>query len=76
MASKLKPCPWCRTAEHLKPAHPARPYVSCGKCHCYGPEPEHNMFTQVAVLIAAAHDEWNSYARHLTAWERDHTLDC
>ena len=21
-------------------------------------------------------DEWNDYARHLTQWERDHTLDC
>jgi glutamine synthetase len=21
-------------------------------------------------------DEWNSYTRHLTNWERDHTLDC
>ena len=21
-------------------------------------------------------EEWNSYARHLTAWERDNTLDC
>jgi glutamine synthetase len=21
-------------------------------------------------------DEWNSYAKHLTAWELDHTLDC
>ena len=21
-------------------------------------------------------DDWNSYARHLTDWERDHTLDC
>jgi glutamine synthetase len=21
-------------------------------------------------------DEWNSYSRHLTQWERDHTLDC
>jgi glutamine synthetase len=21
-------------------------------------------------------DEWNSYTRHLTDWERDHTLDC
>jgi glutamine synthetase len=20
--------------------------------------------------------EWDSYARHLTQWERDHTLDC
>ena len=22
------------------------------------------------------HAEWNDYARHLTVWERDHTLDC
>jgi glutamine synthetase len=21
-------------------------------------------------------EEWNSYARHLTQWERDTTLDC
>jgi glutamine synthetase len=21
-------------------------------------------------------DEWNSYAKHLSDWERDHTLDC
>jgi len=21
-------------------------------------------------------DDWNSYARHLTEWEREHTLDC
>jgi glutamate---methylamine ligase len=21
-------------------------------------------------------DEWNSYARHLTPWELEHTLDC
>ena len=21
-------------------------------------------------------DEWNSYAKHLSSWERDHTLDC
>ncbi len=22
------------------------------------------------------HQEWNAYARHLTQWERDNTLDC
>ena len=22
------------------------------------------------------HEDWNSYARHLTDWEREHTLDC
>ena len=22
------------------------------------------------------HDDWNAYARHLTQWERDTTLDC
>ncbi|MCA1361099.1 hypothetical protein I6F14_08640 [Bradyrhizobium sp. IC3069] len=22
------------------------------------------------------HEEWNDYARHLTQWERDNTLDC
>ncbi len=21
-------------------------------------------------------DEWNSYSKHLSSWERDHTLDC
>ena len=21
-------------------------------------------------------DEWNSYTKHLSSWERDHTLDC
>ena len=21
-------------------------------------------------------EEWNKYTRHLTQWERDHTLDC
>ena len=22
------------------------------------------------------HEEWNAYARHLTSWERENTLDC
>ena len=29
-----------------------------------------------SAYLKLKHDEWNSYARHLTAWERDHTLDC
>ncbi|MEM8793430.1 MAG: type III glutamate--ammonia ligase [Pseudomonadota bacterium] len=27
-------------------------------------------------FLKLKHEEWNSYMRHLTDWERDHTLDC
>ncbi|MEM9046324.1 MAG: type III glutamate--ammonia ligase, partial [Pseudomonadota bacterium] len=27
-------------------------------------------------FLKLKHEEWNSYARHLTDWEREHTLDC
>ena len=27
-------------------------------------------------FLKLKHQEWDDYARHLTAWERDHTLDC
>jgi glutamine synthetase type III len=30
----------------------------------------------VACYVALKHGEWNDYARHLTQWERDTTLDC
>jgi glutamine synthetase type III len=30
----------------------------------------------VASYVALKHGEWNDYARHLTQWERDTTLDC
>jgi glutamine synthetase type III len=30
----------------------------------------------VASYVALKHSEWNDYARHLTQWERDTTLDC
>ena len=30
----------------------------------------------VASYLKLKHAEWNSYARHLTAWERQTTLDC
>jgi glutamine synthetase type III len=30
----------------------------------------------VPSYAALKHDEWNEYARHLTQWERDTTLDC
>ena len=30
----------------------------------------------VASYAALKHSEWNDYARHLTQWERDATLDC
>jgi glutamate---methylamine ligase len=30
----------------------------------------------VAAYLKLKHAEWNSYARHLTAWERQTTLDC
>ena len=30
----------------------------------------------VASYVALKHGEWNDYARHLTQWERDNTLDC
>jgi glutamine synthetase type III len=30
----------------------------------------------VASYAALKHQEWNDYARHLTQWERDTTLDC
>lgn len=29
-----------------------------------------------AAYIKLKQQDWNSYARHLTQWERDHTLDC
>lgn len=32
--------------------------------------------TVIDSYIKLKTDEWNSYARHLTGWERDHTLDC
>jgi glutamine synthetase len=30
----------------------------------------------VPSFLKLKHDEWNSYCRHLTQWERDTTLDC
>lgn len=30
----------------------------------------------VPAYLKLKHDEWNDYARHLTQWERDTTLDC
>jgi glutamine synthetase len=30
----------------------------------------------VAAYLKLKHAEWNSYARHLTEWERQTTLDC
>ena len=30
----------------------------------------------VAAYLKLKHAEWNSYARHLTTWERQTTLDC
>lgn len=30
----------------------------------------------VSSYLKLKHDEWNSYARHLTEWERINTLDC
>ncbi len=30
----------------------------------------------VPAYLKLKHEEWNDYARHLTAWERDTTLDC
>lgn len=30
----------------------------------------------VTSYVKLKHDEWNDYARHLTQWERDNTLDC
>lgn len=30
----------------------------------------------VPSYLKLKHTEWNDYARHLTQWERDHTLDC
>ena len=32
--------------------------------------------TVIDSYIKLKTDEWNSYTRHLTNWERDHTLDC
>ena len=32
--------------------------------------------TLVPSYLKLKTEEWNSYARHLTQWERDHTLDC
>ena len=30
----------------------------------------------VPAYLKLKHQDWNDYARHLTAWERDTTLDC
>ena len=30
----------------------------------------------VDAYLKLKHGEWNAYARFLTQWERDHTLDC
>jgi glutamine synthetase len=30
----------------------------------------------VPSYLKLKHEEWNSYCRHLTQWERDATLDC
>jgi glutamine synthetase len=30
----------------------------------------------VASYLKLKHDDWNAYARHLTEWERQTTLDC
>ena len=30
----------------------------------------------VSSYVKLRMDDWNSYARHLTGWEREHTLDC
>ena len=30
----------------------------------------------VRSYLRLKHDDWNAYARHLTEWERETTLDC
>jgi glutamine synthetase len=30
----------------------------------------------VPAYLKLKHDDWNNYARHLTQWERESTLDC
>ncbi|EJL30863.1 type III glutamate--ammonia ligase [Novosphingobium sp. AP12] len=35
-----------------------------------------NMGTLVPAYLKLKHGEWNDHARHLSQWERDHTLDC
>ena len=30
----------------------------------------------VASYLKLKREDWNAYARHLTQWERDTTLDC
>jgi len=30
----------------------------------------------VSSYLKLKHEDWNAYARHLTQWERDTTLDC
>jgi glutamine synthetase len=30
----------------------------------------------VSAYVKIKIDEWNDYSRHLTDWERTHTLDC
>ncbi|MEO0764288.1 MAG: type III glutamate--ammonia ligase, partial [Pseudomonadota bacterium] len=30
----------------------------------------------IGALLKLRHDEWSQYMRHLSAWERDTTLDC
>jgi glutamine synthetase len=30
----------------------------------------------VDAYLKLKHQEWNEYSRHLSSWERQHTLDC
>jgi glutamine synthetase len=30
----------------------------------------------VPSYLKLKHEEWNAYARHLSPWERENTLDC
>jgi glutamine synthetase len=30
----------------------------------------------LAAYVKLKHDDWNTYSRHLTEWERQTTLDC
>jgi len=32
--------------------------------------------TLVPAFLKLKREEWGSFTRHLTQWERDHTLDC
>ena len=30
----------------------------------------------LSACLKLKHEDWNAYARHLTSWERETTLDC